>query len=470
MNSDVFYQVLILEPDSRQVRQALATLAQRNLRGTVATTARAAALFLEQRRWHLVFISGDFPVGPDTGIGRDLLTLLRAEHPELPVVMVCDSGASKAALAGLRAGCVDVIEKPMTAAAVEAVLDRYLPNHKARVVASVEGEDGRIYPIVGHSEILVRAVRMAEAIAPTSAPVLIAGPSGTGKELLAGLIHSRSKRAKGPLVRVNCAALNESLLESELFGHEKGAFTGALMCHKGRLERAHGGTLFLDEITETPPGFQAKLLRALEQMQFERVGGSENIRVNVRVVSTTNQDILKQVRHGAFRADLYYRLAGVRVEMPSLRDRIDDLPELVWWFVNEFASEAGRAITKIDRSTLDIFQAYAWPGNIRQLRNAVRTAMILGKGPILSVLDAPWLLEEFRMDVGRISDDEPHLELAGRPLEELERRAIIATLQREDGNRTRAAKILGISDRTLREKVKKYNDNDNVPLAAIGAE
>jgi DNA-binding NtrC family response regulator len=458
MNNDAFNQELILEPDSRQAREALAVLARRNLRGAVATTAQAAKTMLSQQSWHLVFASSDFPMANGSNREQDLLTLLRSEHPELPVVMVCAADATQAAVAGLRAGCVDVLDKPLQAMPVEAILDRFLPNHKARSAASFEGDNGRLYPIIGRSETLRQAIHTAEAVASTSVPVLVTGPSGTGKELIAGLIHSRSKRAAGPLVRVNCAALNESLLESELFGHEKGAFTGALMCHKGRLERAHGGTLFLDEITETPPAFQAKLLRALEQMQFERVGGTENIRVNVRIISTTNQDIYRQVRSGAFRADLYYRLSGVRIEMPALSDRREDLPELIWWFVNEFSAEAGRAITEIDRRTLDIFEAYSWPGNIRQLRNVVRAAMILGTGSTLSILQMPWLLNELRMDLDIRPPVESETELAGQPLEELERRAIIATLHREDGNRTRAARILGISDRTLREKVKKYGD------------
>lgn len=468
MNSDVFYQVLILESDSRQVREILAVLARRNLRGAVATTARAARTFLEQSRWHLVFVSGDFPLGTDAGQASNLLSLLRSEHPELPVVMLCAADASRAAVAGLRAGCADVLDKPLVPAAVEAVLDRWLPNHKAHVAATVQGQDGRHCPIIGHSDALLRAVRMAETVAPTAAPILITGPSGTGKELLAGLIHARSKRADGPLVQVNCAALNESLLESELFGHERGAFTGALVCHKGRLERAHGGTLFLDEITETPPGFQAKLLRALEQMQFERVGGRENIRVNVRVVSTTNQDMLRLVHTGAFRADLYYRLCGVRVDMPALAERKEDLPELIWWFVNEFAGEAGRIITEIDSRTLDIFEAYVWPGNIRQLRNVVRTAMILGSGSTLSILHTPWLLRELQTDIGVADAPQATFDLAGRPLAELERQAIVATLHREEGNRTRAARVLGISDRTLRDKVKKYNCAES-PIA-IGAD
>ena len=466
MTNGSYYNVLMLEPDSRQVRDVLALLARRNLRGTVATSARAARTFLEQYRWHLVFISGDFPV--DAGDNRaDLLTLLRTEQPEVPVVMLCDGRTSKAAVAGLRAGCVDVLDKPLQAEMVEPVLDRWLPNHTAGSVATVVTDDGRSYPIIGRSGALKRAVRMAETVAATSAPVLITGPSGTGKELLAGLIHNHSKRCDGPLVRINCAALNETLLESELFGHEKGAFTGALMRHAGRLERAHGGTLFLDEITETPPAFQAKLLRALEQMQFERVGGSEPIRVNVRIISTTNQDIFTQIQQGGFRADLYYRLSGVRIEMPALRDRKDDLPELIWWFVNEFAGETGRVITEIDPKTLEMFAAYSWPGNIRQLRNTVRTAMILGSGPRLSVLEMPWLIQELRTTLGLEAPADEPFGLGGRSLETLERQAILETLEREDGNRTRAARILGISDRTLREKVKKYSAAEPAAAAAL---
>lgn len=461
--NESFYQTLILESDSRQVRPVLEALARRGLRGTVATTARAAMTLLERGRWHLAMVSGDFPVGGDADRGQTLLCALRAEHPELPIIMLCDAQTVAAATDALRAGCADVLQKPLTAEAVDATLDRFLPNHKPAYAAVVTGQEGREYPIVGSSAALRRAIQTAEAIAPTSAPVLIAGPSGTGKELLAELIHRRSKRAAGPLVRVNCAALSESLLESELFGHEKGAFTGAVLCHKGRLERAHSGTLFLDEITETPPAFQAKLLRALEQMQFERVGGVESIRVNVRVVSTTNRDILSQVRAGTFRADLYYRLCGVCVRMPALRERLDDLPGLIWWFVNEFAHEAGRAITAIDPRTLTLFEAYAWPGNIRQLRNTVRTMMVLGRGSVLSAMQTPEVLEQLTQDVGVVAGNDT-LDLLDRPLEEIERQAILTALRQANGNRTRAAQRLGISDRTLREKVKKYN-----PAAAMSA-
>jgi transcriptional regulator with PAS, ATPase and Fis domain len=313
-------------------------------------------------------------------------------------------------------------------------------------------------------------VELARKAAPTSAPVLIEGESGTGKELLAQLIHESSHRCKGPFIKVNCAAMNESLLESELFGHEKGAFTGAISFRKGRFEAADGGTLMLDEITETPLVFQAKLLRAIEEMSFERVGSNESILINVRILSTTNRSIIEQVRQGKFRADLYYRLSGVRLCVPPLRDRKDDIVNLIWLFVNEFASEAGRRITGIERKTLALFEHYRWPGNIRQLRNMVRSAMILGGGESLSVDEIPWLLDELTEQ----TEPQEHSEWnpvhpAGASLEDLERRAIIETLDRHHGNQAQAARILGISDRTLRDKIKRYRKERDLETVEIGS-
>jgi DNA-binding NtrC family response regulator len=257
------------------------------------------------------------------------------------------------------------------------------------------------------------------------------------------------------------------LLESELFGHEKGAFTGAHMQRKGRFEMAHGGTLLLDEITETPPQFQAKLLRILEQQEFERVGGNENIRVNVRVISTTNRDLIQEVQAGRFRADLYYRLSAARIVVAPLRERCEDLPELVWHFVNLYAKETQRRVVNLDPAMMEIFTRYAWPGNIRQLRNVVLTSLILGVGSTLSLADVSWLFDELqpltqheasRLHAADMSEqiDAAHAPIGGRPLAELERQAIIETLRQTSGNQTKAAKVLGISDRTLREKMRRY--------------
>ena len=251
-------------------------------------------------------------------------------------------------------------------------------------------------------------------------------------------------------------SLNDSLLESELFGHEKGAFTGAYAQRKGRFEQADGGTLLLDEITETGPRFQAQLLRVLEQQDFERVGGNESIRVNVRIISTTNRNLLDEVCHGRFRTDLYYRLSGVRLIVPPLRERIDDLPALIWHFINQYAHETRRRITGLDPAMLDLFAKYHWPGNIRQLRNVIRTSLILGSGSILSVADVSWLIDELQPLCQAHISDENSSEDSVQTLEEIERRAILQTLRHTDGNQTRAAKVLGISDRTLREKIRRY--------------
>jgi transcriptional regulator with PAS, ATPase and Fis domain len=283
---------------------------------------------------------------------------------------------------------------------------------------------------------------------------LITGQSGTGKELIAQLIHNFSKRKSAPFIKINCAAMSQSLLESELFGHEKGAFTGASAMHRGRFERAHAGTLMLDEITETSPAFQAKLLRVLEEMDFERVGGTERININVRVISTTNRDITDYIKQGKFREDLYYRLNGLTLSVPPLCERKSDLGDLVWHFVNEFSAEAGRAIKQIDPAMLDELYNYSWPGNIRELRNVIRTAMILGSSTTLSMPPVRHLRQSMLNDSNM--DDSELLELAGINLGQLEQQAILATLKKHQGNQTRAAKVLGISDRTLRDKIKKY--------------
>ncbi len=337
---------------------------------------------------------------------------------------------------------------------------------------------------MGASAKLIQTIDLAKRVAPTSAPVLISGESGTGKELLSYLIYKNSKRAQGSYIKINCAALSDSLLESELFGHEKGAFTGAYAQRKGRFEMAHGGTLLLDEITETPIRFQAKLLRVLEQQDFERVGGNESVRVDVRIISTTNKDLLQEVRQGRFRQDLYYRLSGVRLIVCPLRERKDDLFDLVWYFVNLYTREVKRRITKLDPAMMEIFAKYHWPGNVRQLRNVVRTSLILGVGETLSLADVSWLFDELQPlpqdrntdliisrrpgpvlssfgaernnDSGIPSNSPPVSDLGGVPLESLERRAILDTLRKTGGNQTKAAKVLGISDRTLRDRIHRY--------------
>jgi len=454
------YNVLIIDNDQNVARVLLETFAKRGIRGTVAPEKRTALAYLDQNHWNMVFAGHKF-AATDLGDGR-LLHRIKADCPELPVIMMSEADSAQTALDAIRAGYADFLVKPVTAKQTENILDIYLPNHKTQTMAAAHNGAKCLYNIIGASSPLAQAVTLAQKVAPTSVPVLITGESGTGKELIAQLIHNESQRANAPFVKVNCASLSDSLLESELFGHEKGAFTGAAGRHRGRFERAHGGTLLLDEITETRPAFQTQLLRVLEQMDFERVGGTESINVNVRVISITNKDILREVEKGRVRSDLYYRIAGVRLIVPPLRDRKEDLPLLIWHFVNQFAHEAKRPITSIDPVMLDVFEKYHWPGNIRQLRNVLRTSIILGSGPTLSLTDISWLLDELLPTC-----QTRNLELtspAGSTLAQLEEQAILSTLRHTGGNRTKAAKVLGISDRTLRDKMKRYRSSKELQL------
>lgn len=490
--------VLIVEDEPETARLMLAILARKGVSAQLAGNAKAALAALDKNRCDLVFISTELGHTLDRSDSFDLLETIRASSPELPVIMLAGPQQANAgyapqgddptgqnhllrlgtetAVRAIQAGCRDFLLKPLSEKTIENLLETVLPNHRVATVASAHEGDRCLYQIVGKSPKLIQTVTLAERIAPTSVPVLINGESGTGKELVSMLIHHKSKRALGPFVHVNCAALSDTLLESELFGHEKGAFTGAYAQRKGRFERAHGGTLLLDEITETPPQFQAKLLRILEQQEFERVGGSENIKINVRIISTSNRDLVHEVQMGRFRRDLYYRLSAARIVVPPLRERSDDLAELVWHFVNLYAREAQRRITRLDPAMMDIFAEYPWPGNIRQLRNVVLTSLILGTGSTLSLADVSWLFDELQpltqhdsthhsvATSSVVATPDPTTEstcgVGGIPLADLERQAILQTLRQTSGNQTKAAKVLGISDRTLREKVRRYRKQD----------
>jgi len=485
--------VLIIDNDTEFTRLTLKILARKGIRGTIANNKRTALDLLNKDNYDLVFTSNK--IRPQTDLrshqqgGLELLKKIRTNSPELPVIIIAEADQQstenqqqiiETVVKAIRQGCCDFLIKPVSQERLEALLDTLLPNHSVSTIASAKDHSspGRnLYQIVGRSPKLLQTVELAKKIAPTSVPILITGESGTGKELISYLIHHESRRAQGPYIRVNCAALSDSLLESELFGHERGAFTGAYTQRKGRFEMAHGGTLLLDEIAETPIRFQAKLLRVLEQQDFERVGGEKQVRVDVRIISTTNKDLLQEIQQRAFRQDLYYRLSGVRLVIPPLSKRSEDLPELIWHFVNLYAREAQRRITKLDPAMMDIFARYGWPGNVRQLRNVVLTSLIFGVGQTLSLADVSWLFDELQplpqekgCDFAKQTQNaEPNStqlsELGGIPLVQIERRAILDTLRRTAGNQTKAAKVLGISDRTLRDKVRRYRQQGCLELA-----
>jgi len=474
-NSTSAANVLVVDSDKESTRLILAILAQRGIRGFVVPCGKNFTDYLERNRCDLVFsIVRTNQPDEDFRIIRDI----KVNSPERPVIAICHTQTEESLnpqqlvdiiIKAIQLGCNDCLVKPLESRKIEDLLDRLIPN---RSVAAVDCDSaGRVSAIIGKSAKLIQTVNLAKKVAPTSAPVLIGGESGTGKELISFLIHRYSKRAQGPYIRVNCAALTDSLLESELFGHEKGAFTGAYSQRKGRFEMAHGGTLLLDEITETPIKFQAKLLRVLEQQDFERVGGNDSVKVDVRIISTSNRDLATEIAEGRFRQDLYYRLCGVRLVIPPLRQRPDDLPELVWHFINLYARQAQRSINNLDSVMMDIFTKYHWPGNIRQLRNVVMTSLILGSGSKLSLADVSWLFDELQPlqqqeRTVQMSNNSASVSLKGLPLEQVEKHVILETLGNTDGNQTKAAKILGISDRTLRSKIRRYHRNDELQLVS----
>jgi DNA-binding NtrC family response regulator len=502
--------VLLVSQAPDLERLVLETLARKGIQGMVAGDAEAAIDFLDKNDCALVLADETIPSRAGACAAKDavfeLLNKISSSWPELPVVFVAgndDHGAHtrqqtiEMVVKAMRAGFCDCLSQPVGREKFEKLLDKIVPNRPVQTIASTEEGTGCLYKIVGKSPNLIQTVALAKKVAPTSVPILISGESGTGKELISYVVHYNSKRALGPFIKVNCAALSETLLESELFGHEKGAFTGAYSQRKGRFEAAHGGTLLLDEISETPLRFQAKLLRVLEQQDLQRVGSNDNIKVDVRVISTTNKDLSQGIAEGLFRQDLYYRLCGIRLVVDPIRQRKEDLPDLCWHFVNLYAGQAQRRITRLDPAMMELFSKYHWPGNVRQLRNVILTSLILGVGETLSLADASWLFNElqplpeiteaFPAEHARLgeasrsraetAEEKNNLisansavsavngELAGVPLAHLERRAILETLKQTNGNQTKAAKVLGISDRTLRDKIKRYRQEKTLQPA-----
>jgi two-component system response regulator FlrC len=368
--------------------------------------------------------------------GLQVLQFVRRKWPATPVVVLTAFGSIPGAVDAMRLGAFDYLAKPLPdPQALRSVVGRAL----------AAGARPGGFDVVAEDQGMRRIVETARRVALRDTTVLLLGESGTGKEVLARLLHETSPRAEGPFVAVSCAALPETLLESELFGHEKGAFTGAVARHEGKFEQAHQGTLFLDEIGETSPAVQAKLLRVLQERVFERVGGERSVRVDVRLVAATNKDLKGAVERGEFRADLYYRLAVFPLEIPPLRERPADIVPLAEHFLHLLTRGPTRTAPPITPEAREALVAYAWPGNVRELQNVVERSLILGGGAPISpdVLGLPRDAATPLMD-------------GGGTLREMEKQAIRAALTAEGGNRRRAAKRLGIALRTLQYKIKEY--------------
>jgi len=383
---------------------------------------------------------------------------------DIPVVLLLPRAAGEAASEALRQGAFGCLAKPPTADDLARVLQRAGGWRAVLRAAREPGPGLRLDAgpddtLIGRHPSLARVVATVRRAAASKATLLIQGESGTGKELVARLAHTASPRARGPLIKVNCAALAESLLESELFGHEKGAFTGAIALRRGRFELAHAGTLLLDEISEIPLTLQAKLLRAIEEEEFERVGGTETIKVDVRLVCTTNRDLAREAADGRFRHDLYHRLNVVPVLLPPLRERRDDIPLLAAHFLKRFRRETPSPVRAFTREAMALLRRYAWPGNVRELRNVVHRAVVLGQREALGPEDLP-----ADLTAERPAAQPPGL-APGRSIDDVERDLILKTLASTGGNKAQAARLLKITPRTLRNKLGRYSAPPSVGTA-----
>ncbi len=386
--------------------------------------------------------------------GLTLIRKAREEFPELTCLVMTAFGSVENAVEAMKTGADDYLTKPLNFDAVELVIDRAMERTQMR--RELERlREGTAAPrtttqMVGNSPPMQRLKGIIDQVATSRATVLITGESGTGKELVARLVHERSDRADKPFVRLHCSALAETLLESELFGHEKGAFTGAAQRRKGRFEEADGGTLFFDEIGEIPPSTQVKLLRFLQEREFERVGGNETISVDVRIIAATNRDLEKEVRNGDFREDLYYRLNVIHLNTPPLRVRRGDIAPLASFFVARYARQNNKDIEEIDHDVVEALSQYDWPGNVRELENTIERAVVLANGPRIEMRHLP---DNFGSTSFAPNEE---IRIPGSTLEDIERYAILQTYEAAGGSTSETADVLGISVRKVQYKLKAY--------------
>jgi DNA-binding NtrC family response regulator len=416
--------------------------------------AETAAQAIERAREGVDLVLLDFQL-PDAD-GLEVLKRIKQTSPDTLVIMLTAHSSIERAVEAMRQGAYHFASKPFdveeVALLVEKALETTRLRREVRTLRAREAEPYNVTCIVGESKpvVEIRALLQKIAASPAST-VLLTGESGTGKDLAAKVIHYASDRAAKPFMNITCSALPETLLESELFGHERGAFTGADRQKRGLLESADGGTVFLDEIGEMVPALQAKLLRFLEEKTFKRVGGSADLHVNVRVIAATNRDLQTEVRAGRFRQDLFYRLNVIAIVLPPLRERRDDVPRLVNYYVDSYNSEFRKHITGVSPEAMRLLMEYTWPGNVRELRNAVERAMLLGGGQQLVPEDFPMATP----GAGPLNEDIA-LPVGGVNLEQLERSLVVQALRRSDWNQTQAARLLGLNRDQIRYRIEKF--------------
>lgn len=449
-------RILVVD-DDRAVRTAVqVNLTKAGFQVTLASTAAEALEALHEAEYDLMLTDVRMP--GETGI--ELLARSRAAWPDLAVVVMTGFGSVDGAVQAMQSGAQDYVIKPIAKGELLLVLDRALERRALRAeVASLRRAVTDRYGferIIGRSPKMNALFQEIAAVADTSATVLLEGPTGVGKELIANALHQRSRRSKSPFIRVNCAAIPESLLESELFGHERGAFTGAIRQHLGKFEQSDGGTLLLDEIGELPLHTQVKLLRVLQNGELQRVGGSATVRVDVRLIAATNRQLDVEVAQGRFREDLYYRLNVVRIRVPALAERREDIPLLVTHFLNDYARRNGRAAPRLHARVLDQLVRYDWPGNVRQLEHTIERAVILCPSDVIEQLEMPTTTTNTTPVAPASAPPPPDDDLSlPDALARFERHRIIAALKAEGGVQARAAKRLGVSRSNLNYRIQK---------------
>ncbi|MDR1685571.1 MAG: sigma-54 dependent transcriptional regulator [Desulfovibrio sp.] len=449
-------EILLIDDEKNYLLVLESLLLDAGYSVTALSDPESALAFLDESEVDVVITDMKMPKLS----GKDVLTHVKRDYPHIPVLVMTAFGTIESAVDIMKMGAFDYIAKPFAndelllsvqnAAELAGIHRRYRLLHE-----NLEEQYG-LHRIIGKSKGIRNVLAVVDRAAPAKSTILISGESGTGKELVARAVHFASPRKDGPFISVNCAALNPGVLESELFGHEKGSFTGAVALHRGRFELAHGGTLFLDEIGELPPELQVKLLRVLQERKFERVGGSEEIEVDIRVVTATNKDLQHEVEEDRFREDLYYRLNVVHLVLPPLRERREDIPLLLAHFIEKAAEDNNLPRKTFSPEALELLAGYEWPGNIRQLENVVERCMIMASGDTVTVDDLP----------PEVKDEEAHLKNAldllpaelnlAETLDRLEAALIRRALARADFVQVKAAERLGISKSLLQYKLRKY--------------
>ena len=443
--------ILIVE-DEKNTREGLERALRRNYQTLPADSGERALQVLDETPVDIILSDLRLP-------GMDGLTLIKRAlaHNSQPIcILLTAYGSIESAVEAMKAGAYDFMTKPVNLDQLDLILRRALRSRRLEsenktLRTQLDNKFG-LEAIIGQAPVMEELYKVIQQVAPARATVLIQGESGTGKELVANAIHGLSPRARGPFIAVHCAALPSTLLESELFGHEKGAFTGAVERRRGRFELAEGGTLFLDEISEIDPSTQVKLLRVLEERKFERVGGQETLDTDIRLITATNRDLHQLAQAGKFRQDLFFRLNVVTITVPPLRERVNDIPLLAQRFMGEFARENNKPIDDITSEALNALMAYAWPGNVRELRNALERMIVMAHGAELTVHDLPAIVRPSTDGQGT-----PNLGIkTNASLRDANRQMIVTALEAAGGNRTKAARQLGISRRTLHRKLREF--------------